>query len=336
MRPNRARFPAFSREEIGYRNAIAQAPAALGVALGGGEWRLAIAPAVAGALPDPPVRLKADWGGAPFELAVDDEVAARFLRHAVPGADAAALPEPLRLAALETLRAEAESALGTTRPLRLDAIGGASASQAARHRFAFQFSSTVTGEAIAGQVATDVLGLSYAAPLLRAAKAAAGASDAAWLEDLAVPVRLEAGWSAVDADELADLAEGDLILLDESWLASGELTVAVASRLAFRGRVEAQTFTVTQPLGALMAEPADSAPSDRIPVRLTFDLGERTLTLAQLRDLKPGFTFDLGRDLRRAVAIRANGQPVGEGELVEIDGTLGVCVTSLGVHDKPA
>jgi len=38
--------------------------------------------------------------------------------------------------------------------------------------------------------------------------------------------------------------------------------------------------------------------------------------------------------VRRAVSIRAQGQLIGEGELVEIDGTLGVAITMLGAAGK--
>jgi type III secretion protein Q len=146
-------------------------------------------------------------------------------------------------------------------------------------------------------------------------------------------VRFEAGHTLVALAELQALEAGDLILLDECALAAGkEWVVSTGPRLAFRARLEGQTVTVTQPLGPIMAESnaAPASAAEQIPVRVTFDLGERTLTVAELRELKPGFTFDLGRDLRRAVAIRAQGQVIGEGELVEIDGALGVAVTSLG------
>ena len=45
--------------------------------------------------------------------------------------------------------------------------------------------------------------------------------------------------------------------------------------------------------------------------------------------LGPGHVFDLGRELRRAVIIRANGKVIGEGELVDVDGQIGVAVLSL-------
>lgn len=81
---------------------------------------------------------------------------------------------------------------------------------------------------------------------------------------------------------------------------------------------------------------ADEAPAngtaaalDALPVRLSFDLGDVALTVAQLRALQPGQTLDLGHPLAGAVRIRANGALVGEGDLVEIDGQLGVSIRNL-------
>ena len=70
---------------------------------------------------------------------------------------------------------------------------------------------------------------------------------------------------------------------------------------------------------------------DAIPVRLTFDLGERQLTLGDVRRLQPGETFDLERPIAQgAVSIRANGALIGVGELVEIEGRVGVTILTLG------
>ena len=78
------------------------------------------------------------------------------------------------------------------------------------------------------------------------------------------------------------------------------------------------------------ADALDLVELEDLPVRLVFDLGERMLTLGELRRLQPGHTFDLGRPLAGAVRIRANGALVGVGELVEIDGRLGVAVLRIG------
>lgn len=78
------------------------------------------------------------------------------------------------------------------------------------------------------------------------------------------------------------------------------------------------------------ADPLDPVDLEDLPVRLVFDLGDRIMTLGELRRLQPGQTFDLGRPLAGAVRIRANGALVGVGELVEIDGRLGVAVLRIG------
>jgi type III secretion protein Q len=71
-----------------------------------------------------------------------------------------------------------------------------------------------------------------------------------------------------------------------------------------------------------------------VPVRLTFELGERQLTLGELRLLQPGQTFDLARPLVEGpVVVRANGAWLGTGDLVEIDGRIGVTLRALGKTD---
>ncbi|MFL9950541.1 type III secretion system cytoplasmic ring protein SctQ [Paraburkholderia agricolaris] len=82
------------------------------------------------------------------------------------------------------------------------------------------------------------------------------------------------------------------------------------------------------PAVADMREPVAEA-LEQVPVMLHFDLGHCDMTLAQLRALAPGSVLELGRAPGRAVAIRTNGLLVGHGELVEIDGLLGVAVTDL-------
>jgi type III secretion protein Q len=336
----RARLPRITREELGYRNAIAQAPGAMNVELAGSEWQLKLARAAPGPAAAA-TRIEFEWGGATFAVDVPPDTAQRFLRQVIPGAEAVELPENVRLAALELLRSELERALsangGAPRALRLKSLGPVNGAAAPGHRYGFTLSSA-TGETIAGDVATDVAGLSSAAPLLKAARRAGSDAAPDWIDTIAMPLRLEAGHTVVDSDELAQAAIGDLVLFDECFLShEGEMSIVAAPGIGFRARVEGQKITVTQPLGVLMPEnskPAGGNAADRIPVRLTFDLGERSMTVAELRELKPGYTFDLGRDLRRAVSIRAQGQLVGEGELVEIDGTLGVAITTLGTAGK--
>ncbi len=68
---------------------------------------------------------------------------------------------------------------------------------------------------------------------------------------------------------------------------------------------------------------------DQLPVQLTFEVGRLEITLAELRGLGPGSVLELGRNLAGAVHISAQGRPVGQGELVDVEGMVGVKVVRL-------
>ena len=65
-----------------------------------------------------------------------------------------------------------------------------------------------------------------------------------------------------------------------------------------------------------------------------FDVGELSLTLGELQTLQVGQPLTLSRPLSSAVSLRVNGALIGTGELVEIEGELGVTITSL--FQRPA
>ena len=67
---------------------------------------------------------------------------------------------------------------------------------------------------------------------------------------------------------------------------------------------------------------------DGLPVQLIFVAGEMEIPLRELHAMAPGYVFDLRRPVERHVEIRANGRTVGTGELVDIDGRVGVRVLS--------
>ena len=61
-----------------------------------------------------------------------------------------------------------------------------------------------------------------------------------------------------------------------------------------------------------------------LPVRLHVVLGEKEMTLAELHALAPGAMVELDRGTSGAVDLALNGRLAGSGELVEIEGKLGV------------
>jgi type III secretion protein Q len=92
-------------------------------------------------------------------------------------------------------------------------------------------------------------------------------------------------------------------------------------------RTEWTMQTIDAADGAEESEPISNP--DQLPVHLTFDVGRLEVTLAELRRLGPGSVVELGRSIAEPVRISAQGRPVGQGELVDIEGVIGVKVIRL-------
>jgi type III secretion protein Q len=76
-----------------------------------------------------------------------------------------------------------------------------------------------------------------------------------------------------------------------------------------------------------------AAQVEGLPVTLSFEAGEISLTVAELKALAPGAMLSFGRKLADSpITIRANGRVLGAGELVLIDDFLGVRLIELRDH----
>jgi len=69
---------------------------------------------------------------------------------------------------------------------------------------------------------------------------------------------------------------------------------------------------------------------DELPLRLHLLIDEKELTWAEVSRLVPGSILDLDRDPRDPVKLAVNGRILGTGELVEIEGRLGVKLLTWG------
>ncbi|MGY6268555.1 type III secretion system cytoplasmic ring protein SctQ [Achromobacter denitrificans] len=304
-------------------------------------WRLGLTPGVPEALRQS-ATLSADleWAGARLRLGLPPSALDAWLAARLPGIAPGAVPAPLAATAIETLLAEAMAALDQASPggpARVVGMGGAPSGLPQSWTIAAR--NPANGDTVYASLDTDGLGLMLLANLVgRAAPADNGIAPDA------VPLRVAArlGWTDVPAAELRGLQARDTLFLDHYLVSpEGELWLAAGGQ-GLRVRREKSSYLVTQGWTSLMTEtpqlPADAEPGasaafdpDAIPVRLTFELGERMLTLGELRQLQPGETFDLERPLADGpVMVRANGALLGTGELVEIDGRIGVTLRSVG------
>jgi type III secretion protein Q len=164
-----------------------------------------------------------------------------------------------------------------------------------------------------------------------------------------LPAALQVGATVLPVSTFRSLQPGDAVLLQVGNGRSGMLVVAgvwtaVARqdgggwRLTEAPRAAAEvgrtewTMRATDAAGGGLEHPPINDP-DQLPVQLTFEVGRLEMTLAELRRLGPGSVLELGRAIAEPVRICAQGRPVGQGELVDIEGMVGVKVVRLLDHE---
>lgn len=311
-------------------------------------------------------RMDFEWAGARFALLLPASAVEQWLSAQMQQASLPALPSELVQSVLEAALAQvlaAIQALGQGEPHLLhwsaappDTPEAVAASDDKLPAHAFELllraqdaTPAIATPAIAARLHADNLGLMLLAGLLVRRTPRPGQLAA----DVPLRLRAELGESRATLDELRALALGDVLLLQTCfvgpqrnlWLtgdgrAGVQLALPSADPAGAADAPDAAPITpfltVLQPWSATMSAPTSPASSDEaatslqaLPVRLSFDLGELSLTLAQVQALQPGQTLELGHPLAAGVNIRANGLLIGEGDLVEIDGQWGVAIRSL-------
>ncbi|QXL83630.1 type III secretion system cytoplasmic ring protein SctQ [Comamonas sp. NLF-1-9] len=355
-----------SRNEAQARTTIAQRGGALALRLAGQAWQVDLLPLAGSAAPAPQDwMLQIEWAGATLCVCVPQASVGELSAPLLDGASLGELPAELALAVLEAALVDVFSALrtlGRGEPQLLQASAGGAPASGCRHGVQALLRQSDGPAALDASLHLDALGLLLLAGLLARRPPRPPALNALW------PLRLpaEIGCTRVTAQELASLSAGDVVLLEVNHVgAQRMLWLSADGRHGLRVQLpapsapepgtqvsagaeaqppQAPALIVTHAWSATMptnestpVEPlaADAAPAslDALPVRLSFDLGEVTLTLAQAQTLQPGQTIELARPLSGGVRIRANGALVGEGDLVEIDGQLGVSVRTLALQN---
>jgi hypothetical protein len=144
----------------------------------------------------------------------------------------------------------------------------------------------------------------------------------AWVEHTMVEVPVVLGRCALAGEAVGRLAVRDIIVVERT-AGDAELVIfggAVGLRAA-RGAVSAAACT-----GYVRR---DMSLPDDAHVELTVALGTTAMSLRQVLDLAVGQIVSLGRPLAGPFELRAAGRVVGRGELVDVDGELGVRIVSL-------
>jgi type III secretion protein Q len=163
------------------------------------------------------------------------------------------------------------------------------------------------------------------------------------LDGLRVALPFSLGRTPIALREVAAIRPGDIVGIEE-WGSSGAALRVSAELpgcgLQLIGLAEGAQITIQQTKDLAMnrdlphdpVSPDGAAPLplerlDALEVSLRFEVGDLTLTLGELKAIRPGHVFDLGQPLNRsAVRILAHGNVLGKGHLVAVGDRLGVRV----------
>ncbi|MDR1303475.1 MAG: FliM/FliN family flagellar motor switch protein [Puniceicoccales bacterium] len=79
-------------------------------------------------------------------------------------------------------------------------------------------------------------------------------------------------------------------------------------------------------LPAIPSKPIQNGPIavEKMPIVLTFETGRQKITIGELEKIREGYTFECGNPTNAPVTICANDTPIGIGELLDVDGRIGV------------
>jgi type III secretion protein Q len=130
---------------------------------------------------------------------------------------------------------------------------------------------------------------------------------------------LRAGGAPLLPSDLSALAPGDVVRLDEP--VGGLHRLVVPGGFTALGQLADDVLTVE--------ETTVENRLSQVPVLLEVELARVPLTLADVARLAPGATLPLQLDRRGLVTLRLGERPLARGELVELDGSVGVHILSM-------
>lgn len=155
------------------------------------------------------------------------------------------------------------------------------------------------------------------------------------------PVLATVGYCDLNLRELAELEVGDALLIasehglllpaaprasEHGWRA--EPAESDPHRLRIGDYFERGDFTMNRQTEPAEQSDAPKANLAALPVRVHVVLSQLEMSLADLNKLQPGSVVELDREKSDCVQLAVNGRIAGAGELVEIEGRLGVRISN--------
>ncbi len=156
------------------------------------------------------------------------------------------------------------------------------------------------------------------------------------LRSMRVPVRCLGAVGALAVDAVGVLRVGDRWRLDGLRFGSdglaGDVTVAAGEGpgLRFDARISgARSVVVTDASGRAPEAPMSDAATSGMLVEVVVELASQPLAVGDVASWHAGSVVEFPQALGELVVLRAGGREVARGELVNVDGRVGVRITAL-------
>ncbi len=177
------------------------------------------------------------------------------------------------------------------------------------------------------------------------------------ITDLPLTLAFICAHTALTLAELTAIRVGDIVLMPASTQTLTQCLLAINQQPCWLASIENDNVTLIEPRTTFMTtelseslppelaeahDTATAAPSpsastapvdlEQLPMNIQFELPGTNTTVSELQALAPGYVFTLQDNADAQIKITANGKTLGCGQLVNIEGRLGVQVREWGTH----
>ena len=148
-------------------------------------------------------------------------------------------------------------------------------------------------------------------------------------EQLKIPLHLELSRQQLTLAELNNLEITDVILLSDNEFSQKQqlrLVLHPNTYCTVLFNSNNKSLTINSDWNTMTDQEQKHTIDNlnQVPIQLTFDIGQHTLSFNEIKQLRAGYVIELSTPLPEIVQIRAQNKLLGTGELVDINGRLGV------------
>ncbi|MGL4722514.1 MAG: FliM/FliN family flagellar motor switch protein [Desulfovibrionaceae bacterium] len=161
-------------------------------------------------------------------------------------------------------------------------------------------------------------------------EAAPLAQDASMLP---VPYILEVGYTVMKQSLFINIEVDDIIVFDEFYPSGSFVKLRSPDGTILKGQWSENSITIVG-MEENMNEndvQINTGMIENIPVRIVMEIGDVLLPIHEVRSIQNGYVFTTNKTVASPVSLKIHGKEVGSGELINIEGTIGVRVTDIHI-----